>query len=106
MTTAPVAEAASSRGSSRVPDHAPEAFIRHDGKGIPANVVDSLVIMHLLMWWLQLLVEHQFVPLLRKSPSMAPILPLSDERGQGTKATMVGWRGICGLLDRSVCLAQ
>ena len=48
MTTPPVAEAANSRSSSRVPDHAPDAFIRHDGKRIPANVVDNVVIIHLL----------------------------------------------------------
>jgi hypothetical protein len=50
MTTAPVAEAANSRSSSPVPDHAPEAFIRHDGRGIPASIVDSIVIIHLLIW--------------------------------------------------------
>jgi hypothetical protein len=40
-------KAASARRSARVPDHAPEAFIKHDRKGIPASVVANTVIIHL-----------------------------------------------------------
>src|SRR5918912_1087295 len=61
-TTAPGAEAASSRSSSRVPDHAPEAFIRHRGRWIPASVVDSVVMMPLLTWWLRPSADHQDCP--------------------------------------------
>jgi hypothetical protein len=52
MTTAPVAEAANSRSSSCVPDHAPEAFIEDDGKGIPASIVVNTIVIHLLDRWL------------------------------------------------------
>jgi hypothetical protein len=33
---------------------------------------------------------------------MAPILPLSCARGQGTKRAIVWRRGVCGQLDRSI----
>src|SRR5918992_3290519 len=61
MTTAPVAEAANARSSSCVPDHAPEAFIKHDGKGMLASVVDNTII-HLLDRWPLPSVDYQHQP--------------------------------------------
>jgi hypothetical protein len=68
MTAAPVAEAASSRSSSRVPDHAPEAFIRHDGKVIFASVVHSPGTMFLLIRWPLSSADAQDRPTAAKSP--------------------------------------
>jgi hypothetical protein len=68
MPTAPVAEAASPRSASRVPDHAPEAFIRHDGKVMLASVVDHPGIMSLLMRWPSSSADAQDRPTAAKSP--------------------------------------
>jgi hypothetical protein len=104
MTTAPVAEAANSRSSACDPDHAPEAFIRHDGKGMLASVVDNTVIIHLL--------DGAFCDRLITGTSarlqsvsyLALIVLLSGERGQATKGTNQHRRSRGAHLDRSARL--
>ena len=94
ITTAPVAEAANSRNSLCVPDQAPEAFITHDGKEIPASLVDNPVIIHLL--FIGGLCRQSI--LMMSSPCGAscpwrPFYRCAPQRGQGTKGTNLSLGG-------------
>src|SRR5918996_5629326 len=85
ITVAPVAEAANARSSSCVPDHAPEAFIKHDGKGMPASVVDNTIIIHLLGRWLCRRSIISTSPLLQRVSEIAPYCTVVGREGSRDK---------------------
>jgi hypothetical protein len=85
MTTAPVAEAADARNSLCVPDHAPEAFIKHDGKGRPASIVDNTVIIHFLDKWLLPSVDRRHQPSAAKRLSNAAYCSVIRPEGSRDK---------------------